>query len=103
MQQLLSVRPRRELDLEVAVVVVEMSDESRVTKNMTDAILARTRCGTVAGERQRHAATATALAHIRNLSVEDLLAARDDADRVAHPLGVLHHVRTEDDRLAATL
>ena len=44
-----------------------------------------------------------ALLHAGDGAVEHLLAARDDAHRVAHLLGVVHDVRAEDHRLAAAL
>src|SRR3954470_21732384 len=102
MQEILRVGAGSELDLEVTIVVVEVPYELRVAEDVADTVLARP-SRHVADERQRDVPPSTARPHVRHLAVEHLLAARDDADGVAHPLGVLHHVRAEDDGLAAPL
>src|SRR5207302_10839781 len=96
----LRVRALGELDLEIAVVVVGVTDESSVPQHVPDAVLARTRRAHAApDERQRNIAAPTARSHVRDLPIEYLLAVCDDAHRVAHALGVLHHMRAEYDGL----
>src|SRR5437763_4655331 len=101
-KELLGIGPGCQLDLEIAVVVVEALDESRVAEDMADAILAGPRA-TRTDQRERDVALPGTRANRRHFAIEHFFAARDDAHRVAHSLGVLHHMRAEDDRLAAPL
>ena len=57
----------------------------------------------VALQRERDVSLAVLLLHVGDGAVEHLLAPRDDANRIAEPLGVVHQVRAEDHRLAALL
>src|SRR5512143_2826987 len=96
-KQRLRIGAGRHLDLEESVVLVEFLDERCVAQHGSDAIERAVR------EAQRDVSSAVFLSDRGNASVEHLLAARDDAHRVAHLLGIVHHVGAEDHRLVAPL
>src|SRR5450759_9131 len=96
-KQHLRIGARRHLDLEEFVGVVSALHQGVVAQYR------RYAGNSIALERERDVPLPVLFLHRGDGSIEHLLAARDDADRIAQPLGVVHQMRAEDHRLAAVL
>src|SRR5687767_9319307 len=96
-QQTLRVGARRELDLESPTRIVEAADETSVGEH------ARGAAARAVLEDESDVARPVLCLDLGDGAIEDFFAARNDADRVAHPFRGLHDVRAEDDRLPAPL
>src|ERR1017187_1448630 len=86
-----------ERDLEEPVRIVHALDHLVVAEHAAHEL------GAAVGERECDVVAAVLVLHVRDGAVEHLLAARDDAHRIAEALGVVHEVRREDHSLAALL
>src|SRR5688572_1110901 len=84
---------RGELDLEHPIRVVTARHQRAVAENLRHA----GRCSV--RQHDRHMAVALTRLHLGDGAIQYFLTARDDADRVAETLGVVHEMRTEDHRL----
>src|SRR5678815_2725439 len=97
MEQVLRIRAVGHLHLEVTVGIVDAAYERAVREH-------RRHSGwRTATKSESHVPRAVRFPNLVHLPIENFLAPRDDADRIADALGIVHDVRAEDDRLPALL
>src|SRR5258706_5389205 len=97
LEQRLRIGARRHLDLEEPVRVISALHQRVVAQYRGYA------SHSISFQGQRHVPLSVLFLHTRHSSVENLFSPRDDAHRIAQPLGVVHEVSAEDHGLAALL